>query len=89
MENPIKMDDLGAHPYFWETSHIGNGWKSPLKKLVGFGVHPVSTAPDYPRKKLFVCLDHQTFQVPKMEVRNTYISCMDTAYVREVSPPRK
>ena len=25
---------------------------------------------------------HQTFQVPKMEVL-TYISCMDTAYVRK------
>ena len=23
---------------------------------------------------------HQTFQVPKMEVRYTYLSCMDTAY---------
>ena len=30
---------------------------------------------------------HQTFQVPKMEVL-TYISCMDTAYVRE-NPPSK
>ena len=28
---------------------------------------------------------HQTFQVPKMEVL-TYISCMDTAYVRETPP---
>ncbi len=30
---------------------------------------------------------HQTFQVPKMEVL-TYISCMDTAYVRENPPPK-
>ena len=30
---------------------------------------------------------HQTFQVPKMEVL-TYISSMDTAYVRE-NPPLK
>ena len=30
---------------------------------------------------------HQTFQVPKMEVPNTYISCMDTAYVRESPNP--
>ena len=32
--------------------------------------------------------NHQAFQVPKMEVL-TYISCMDTAYVREVSQPPK
>ena len=31
--------------------------------------------------------DHQTFQVPKMEVL-TYISCMDTAYVRESPAPK-
>ena len=31
---------------------------------------------------------HQTFQVPKMEVF-TYISCMDTAYVREFPHPQK
>ena len=30
---------------------------------------------------------HQTFQVPKMEVL-TYISCMDTAYVRENPSPK-
>ena len=30
--------------------------------------------------------DHQTFQVPKMEAL-TYISCMDTAYVRGNPPP--
>ena len=30
---------------------------------------------------------HQTFQVPKMEVL-TYISSMDTAYVRENPPPK-
>ncbi len=30
---------------------------------------------------------HQTFQVPKLEVL-TYISCMDTAYVRENPPPK-
>ena len=29
---------------------------------------------------------HQTFQVPKIEVL-TYISCMDTAYVRENPSP--
>ena len=29
---------------------------------------------------------HQTFQVPKIELRNAYISCMDTAYVRETPP---
>ena len=28
---------------------------------------------------------HQTFQVPKMEEFVTYISCTDTAYVREFS----
>ena len=22
MENPIKMDDLGAHPYFWISTHM-------------------------------------------------------------------
>ena len=32
---------------------------------------------------------HQTFQVPKMEVRTTYISCMDTAYVRETHTQKK
>ena len=32
-------------------------------------------------------LVHQTFQVPKMEVL-TYISCMDTAYVRESPSPK-
>ena len=32
-------------------------------------------------------INHQTFQVPKMEVL-TYISCMDTAYVREHSSPK-
>ena len=31
---------------------------------------------------------HQTFQVPKMEVL-TYISCMDTASVRESPPPKR
>ncbi len=31
---------------------------------------------------------HQTFQVPKMEVL-TYISCMDTAYVRESPSPKQ
>ena len=31
--------------------------------------------------------DHQTIQVPKMEVL-TCISCMDTAYVRENPPPK-
>ena len=30
---------------------------------------------------------HQTLQVPKMEVL-TYVSCMDTAYVRENPPPK-
>ena len=31
----------------------------------------------------------QTFQVPKMEIRNTHnISCMDTAYVRENPSPK-
>ena len=33
-------------------------------------------------------LDHQTFQVPKMQVL-TYISCMDTAYVRESPSPKQ
>ena len=33
-------------------------------------------------------LNHQTFQVSKMEVP-TYISCMDTAYVREFPHPQK
>ena len=32
-------------------------------------------------------IDQQTFQVPKTEVL-TYISCMDTAYVRETPPPK-
>ena len=40
---------------------------------------------------IFKCIlhlyDHQTFQVPKKEVL-TYISCMDTASVRE-NPHRK
>ena len=31
--------------------------------------------------------DHQTFQVPKMEVL-TYVSCMDRAYGRENPPPK-
>ena len=35
---------------------------------------------------LFFWNDHQTFQVPKMEVL-TYISCMDTAYVSKGSFP--
>ena len=35
MENPIKMDDLGKHPYFWKhpyeldninPQYITNGW---------------------------------------------------------------
>ena len=30
----------------------------------------------------------QTFQVPKMEVRNTYTSCMHTACVRDVFIPK-
>ena len=30
----------------------------------------------------------QTFQVPKMEVRNTYKSCMHTACVRDVFIPK-
>ena len=24
MENPIKMDDLGAHPYLWKHPYIDN-----------------------------------------------------------------
>ena len=32
--------------------------------------------------------NHQTFQVPKIEVL-TYISCMDTAYVRESPSPKQ
>ncbi len=35
----------------------------------------------------FLGIYHQTLQVPKMEVL-TYISCMDTAYVRENPPPK-
>ena len=38
-ENPIKMDDLGAHPYFWKhpcdflTENVENGWveESPIE----------------------------------------------------------
>ena len=32
--------------------------------------------------------NHQTFEVPKMEVL-TYVSCMDTAYVRETPSPKQ
>ena len=35
---------------------------------------------------IYSIADHQTFQVPRMEVL-TYICCMDTAYVRENTTP--
>ncbi len=47
----------------------------------------------WPPHSLEPTIYHQTFQVPKMEVqywpiRNTYISCMDTAYVTESPAPK-
>ena len=33
-------------------------------------------------------VSQQTFQVPKNRGTLTYISCMDTAYVRETPPPK-
>ena len=37
--------------------------------------------------RTFPSIDHQNFQVPNGGIL-TYVSCMDTAYVRE-TPPRK
>ena len=36
----------------------------------------------------FMVINHQTFQVPKMEESSPSFSCMDTAYVREIPPPK-
>ena len=43
MENPIKMDDLGAHPYFLETPICC------LAKLFKDNTTPAFQAPEVPR----------------------------------------
>ena len=76
----------------WMTRRMGPQVHPLIKNVDTF--IPNATLPRIQRTKGFLgwnftcsTREHQTFQVPKMEVL-TYISCMDTAYVRE-NPPQK
>ena len=89
---------LGKMNPFWLAHIFQRGWfnhqpvifiSSPLLKLTW---HFTKWAfwrciPCWKLGGIFQPSYHQTFQVPKMEVL-TYISCMDTAYVRETPPPK-
>ena len=80
--------------------HGGHHHFHPFSKMLGFGVScayylkriyksknettSIELVLHFNNRQFLI---HQTLQVPKMEVL-TYVGCMDTAYVRENSPPK-
>ena len=85
MVTPLKLNEYikdmkagkGGHLFCFAVSHIRRNCCSIFCILMKF--HSVS--------KLNIFSPNISL-VPKMEVRNTYKNCMDTAYVRE-NPPAK
>ena len=63
MENPIKMDDLGAHPYFWQHPHVSTISKHIRTMGVVFLLLPYRPDHDHPKNCLrmfnFKNLRHQ------------------------------
>ena len=47
------------------------------------------TVSDSPGRFPVAILFTKNFQVPKMEESSPYVSCMDTAYLRESPPPKQ